>query len=120
VTTISTSTPLAEGALPEVPATIIVTSTSDAPEIDAFQAQVDGVRKTDQDLDGLSDVDEAKYGTSKESSDTDQDGLLDKDEITIFKTNPLKADTDGDGHPDGLEVRNGYNPNGAGKLVVNP
>ncbi len=47
----------------------------------------------DTDGDGLTDTDEAKYGTSA--------------------TNP---DTDGDGYKDGDEVRNGYNPNGAGKL----
>jgi S1-C subfamily serine protease len=47
---------------------------------------------TDTDGDGLSDIDEAKYGT-----------------------NPNKADTDGDGFKDGVEVMAGYNPLGAGK-----
>jgi hypothetical protein len=32
------------------------------------------------------------------------------DEIKNFKTNPLKADTDGDGKKDGYEVRRGMNP----------
>jgi hypothetical protein len=55
-------------------------------------------------------------GPSMATIDTDKDGLSDDDEIKIFKTDPLKADTDGDGFNDGDEVRNGYNPNGPGKL----
>jgi hypothetical protein len=98
--------------------TVVVTTTTPSPALTSFEAQVNELGKTDQDLDGLSDSEEAKYGTSPTSADTDNDGLLDKDEITIFHTDPLKADTDGDGHPDGLEVRNGYNPNGEGKLII--
>lgn len=48
----------------------------------------------DGDKDGLSDADEARYGTDK--------------------SNP---DTDGDGFKDGDEVKAGYNPKGAGKLL---
>ncbi len=51
----------------------------------------------DSDGDGLSDVEEAKYGTD-----------------------PHKADTDGDGYPDGEEVKNGYNPLGPGRLNPSP
>lgn len=99
-----------------VPATIVITTTTPSPELDAFQAQVELLAATDQDLDGLSDTEEKTYGTSPANSDTDADGLLDKDEILIFHTDPLKADTDADTHPDGEEVRNGYNPSGSGKL----
>lgn len=80
-----------------------------------FNQIIDNTYQTDKDLDGLTDQEETKYGTSSTSPDTDKDGLLDGDEINIYKTNPLKADTDGDGYADGVEVRNGYNPNGAGK-----
>ncbi len=104
----------------KVPTPVVITTTTPSPELNAFQAQVETLTKTDQDLDGLSDVEEKTYSTSPTSSDTDADGLLDKDEITIFHTDPLKADTDSDGHPDGEEVRNGYNPNGPGKLIANP
>ena len=31
------------------------------------------------------------------SADTDNDGLTDADEIQIFRTDPVKADKDGDG-----------------------
>lgn len=44
------------------------------------------------------------------AKDTDQDGIIDAFEKTIFHTDSAKADTDGDGYTDGLEVQNGYNP----------
>lgn len=47
--------------------------------------------------------------------DTDKDGLTDKEE-KIYGTDPKNSDTDGDGYSDGDEVKNGYNPNGEGKL----
>ncbi|MFH1482518.1 MAG: hypothetical protein ABIE46_03290, partial [Patescibacteria group bacterium] len=33
-----------------------------------------------------------------------------------YKTDPKNPDTDGDGYKDGDEVKNGFNPNGSGKL----
>ncbi len=51
------------------------------------------------------------------SVDTDGDGLTDAEETTTYHTNPNLRDTDGDGFSDGEEVKNGYNPNGPGKLV---
>lgn len=51
----------------------------------------------DSDSDGLTNIDEAKYGTD-----------------------PSKADTDGDGYPDGEEVQNGYNPLGPGRASPPP
>lgn len=50
--------------------------------------------------------------------DTDLDGLFDWEEIEIYGTNPFASDTDGDGFLDGNEVKNGYNPNGPGKLPI--
>ena len=41
--------------------------------------------------------------------DSDQDGLSDEIEEKLA-TNPFQADTDGDGYPDGVEVKNGYDP----------
>ena len=70
----------------------------------------------DNDLDGLSDAVEKQLGTDYKSIDTDNDGLMDYDEVKTFQTNPLKADTDGDGVIDGEEVRMRTNPKGAGKL----
>ncbi|MBU3896033.1 thrombospondin type 3 repeat-containing protein, partial [Patescibacteria group bacterium] len=55
------------------------------------------VADTDDDNDGLQDIDETLiYGTNPKNKDSDYDGLSDKEEIER-KTNPLVADTDGDG-----------------------
>ncbi len=67
------------------------------------------VTNTDQDGDGLSDVEEATYGTNPLLVDTDTDGLNDWTEVEIG-TNPLSPDTDGDGVSDGDEYRVGSDP----------
>ncbi|MFA5776922.1 MAG: hypothetical protein WC906_00530 [Parcubacteria group bacterium] len=41
--------------------------------------------------------------------DSDQDGLTNEEEKS-YGTDPHKADTDGDGYSDGVEIRSGYNP----------
>lgn len=71
----------------------------------------------DLDNDGILDTKEKELGTSNRDSDTDGDSLTDKEEIEVYKTDPTKVDTDGDGYWDGFEVINGYNPTGPGKLV---
>lgn len=72
----------------------------------------------DTDEDGLSDKDELRiHNTSAVNPDTDNDGLSDKDEIFKYQTNALDPDTDNDTYLDGVEVNNGYNPNGDGLLV---
>ncbi|USN53524.1 MAG: hypothetical protein H6760_05230 [Candidatus Nomurabacteria bacterium] len=59
------------------------------------------------------------YNTNTSSSnglaDSDSDGLTD-DEEAQYGTDPNNPDTDGDGYADGEEVQNGYNPNGSGTL----
>lgn len=76
--------------------------------------------KNDQDGDGLLDSKEDELGTSKFDFDTDHDGISDVQEVDVTKTNPLKADTDGDGFWDGYELINGYSPVGAQKLDIFP
>jgi len=71
----------------------------------------------DSDQDGLTDEEEAALGTSPSNPDTDQDGLTDREEAKVYLTDPLIADTDGDGYSDGQEIKNGFNPNGSGKLL---
>jgi hypothetical protein len=52
--------------------------------------------------------------TENESAiDTDGDGISDFDEITLYKTDPTRADTDNDGFTDGAEIIRGYNPTNA-------
>jgi len=42
--------------------------------------------------------------------DSDSDGISNYDELTLYKTDPFTADSDGDGFIDGLEVAEGYDP----------
>ena len=44
------------------------------------------------------------------SEDIDSDGLTTVDEESIYHTNPLLPDSDGDGFNDGEEIKNGYSP----------
>ncbi|MEK7496643.1 MAG: hypothetical protein AAB657_01930 [Patescibacteria group bacterium] len=74
----------------------------------------------DQDSDGLTDAEEQTVGTDPLKPDTDSDGLFDREEVKVYLTDPLKADTDGDTFADGVEIQNGYNPKGDGKLLELP
>lgn len=74
----------------------------------------------DTDGDGLIDDEELMVGTDSSLSDTDGDQLGDKDEVRVYKTDPLNPDTDGDTYLDGEEVRSGYDPKGKGKLFQVP
>ena len=76
--------------------------------------------------DGLTNLQEFQSGTDPQDSDTDDDNISDGDELngTInpwtngllstppgAPTNPLLADTDGDGVNDDVEIANGTDPN---------
>ncbi len=71
----------------------------------------------DSDGDGYSDEQELKSGYSPvnpakvkiDKSDMDKDGLSDYWELK-FQTDPLNADSDGDGYKDGVEIDFGFNP----------
>ncbi len=77
-------------------------------DLDAFHATP---ALPDADRDGLSDADEAIYGTDPDDPDTDGDGLTDGAEVHTHGTDPTDADTDGDGLSDGDEVlRHGSDP----------
>lgn len=73
-------------------------------------------RSPDTDGDGLVDGKEQSFKGDPLVADTDGDGLTDGDEVQLWTTDPSMMDTDGDGYPDGSEVKNGYNPNGDGRL----
>lgn len=65
----------------------------------------------DLDGDGLKNLKESESLTDPNNPDTDYDGISDIDELRIYSTDPIIADTDGDKFEDGIEVRNGYSPN---------
>ena len=53
------------------------------------------------------------------NSDSDRDGIVDYDEVNLYKTNPFAADTDNDGFIDSAEITLGYNPhNSAPEALV--
>ncbi len=66
--------------------------------------------KIDLDNDNLTNFEEYLNNTHPRNSDTDNDGLLDGDEIKIYYTNAANPDTDGDTYNDGAEIENGTNP----------
>lgn len=54
---------------------------------------------------------EAKELEESKTKDTDGDGLVDYDELYVYKTSPYIADSDSDGYSDKQEVYSGNNPN---------
>ncbi len=60
--------------------------------------------ETDSDGDGLLDREEAQLGTDPYDPDTDKDGLSDGEEVKNYKTDPLNPDSDWDALKDGAEV----------------
>ncbi|MBI4437937.1 calcium-binding protein [Candidatus Uhrbacteria bacterium] len=49
------------------------------------------------------------------TEDDDEDGLTNEEEAR-YGTDPQSPDTDDDGYLDGAEIDAGYNPNGPGRL----
>ncbi|MCF7863261.1 MAG: hypothetical protein K9L89_00545, partial [Kiritimatiellales bacterium] len=70
--------------------------------IEAIEAYA--VDSADADGDGVADWMQARLGTG---GDTDSDGVSDDDEVRIHGSDPLNADSDGDGLPDGEELLSG-------------
>lgn len=87
-------------------------------QVDANQQQ--NGQQLDTDGDGLLDAEEQAIGSSITIPDTDGDGLSDREEFRVFGTDPKNPDSDGDTYTDGVEVKNGYNPKGQGKLFNIP
>lgn len=64
----------------------------------------------DDDSDLLNTTMEFLYGTNPFDADTDNDGLIDGDEVFTYGTDPTKWDTDGDLIDDKFELENGLDP----------
>jgi len=75
---------------------------------------------SDKDMDGLLDKEEKKLGTKKSSPDSDKDGLIDGDEVNLYGTDPLSADTDNDGINDKTEILLGTDPNDVASVPSEP
>ncbi|MFA5994899.1 MAG: hypothetical protein WCW27_04620 [Patescibacteria group bacterium] len=65
----------------------------------------------DSDFDGLTDGEEIVYNTNPKKTDTDEDGLSDREEVRVYGTDPRNPDTDKDSYTDGNEVKHFYDPN---------
>ncbi len=61
--------------------------------------------QADASISGQQNIDALK------KKDTDGDGLSDYDELYVYHTSPYIKDSDSDGVPDGVEVKNGTDPN---------
>jgi len=64
----------------------------------------------DSDNDGLNNLEEFVRGTDAHRKDSDADGLLDGEEVSIYSTNPALKDTDSDGLYDNDEIVLNLNP----------
>ena len=97
-TSVSTSTPAVIPAAVSTTTPAVISST-----IPAKPADIPAT--LDSDKDGLIDSQEISLGTNPNKADTDGDGLSDGDEVNVSKTNPLKVDTDNDELSDYDEVK---------------
>ena len=69
---------------------------------------IESMKKEDSDIEGWSVYDKYIYGLHTENgSDTDNDGLTDKEEIEKYGSDPLKQSTSDDLYTDGYKVENG-------------
>ena len=63
----------------------------------------------DTDGDGLTDREEADFGSDPEKVDSDDDGLTDAEEFD-YSSDPNNSDSDGDSYLDGWEIAEGTDP----------
>lgn len=71
----------------------------------------------DSDGDGVGLAAELANGTDPMNADTDGDGLVDGEEYAVHHTDGASPDTDGDGMPDAWELRHGLDPSVANGLA---
>lgn len=65
----------------------------------------------DPDCDGLTNLEEAQYGTNPYNNDSDGDLLIDGKEVTFHNTDPALEDTNGNNIKDGVEKTAAYQNN---------
>lgn len=64
----------------------------------------------DDDADGLTNGQELEIGSQVDKRDTDEDGIVDGEEVNKWLTNPISQDSDADGLNDLDEVRRNLDP----------
>lgn len=79
----------------------------------------------DSDNDGLADFVELRLGLDPDNPDDadedwDNDGLSNKDEILLYRTDINNSDSDSDGISDSAEIENGLNPKDANDANLDP
>jgi len=100
-----------EAVTEEVVTEEAVTEEAVTEEVVTEEAATADVNAVDSDEDGLLDGDEVNvFGTDPELFDSDEDGLGDGEEVNEFGTEPLVFGTDDDGVGDGDEVEAGTDP----------
>ena len=72
-----------------------------------FEEMDEALKKKPSEIEGMSLYDKANAGMSPYSLDSDNDGLSDKDEVELYKSNPTSKSTAGDLYTDGYKVENG-------------
>lgn len=77
-------------------------------EAEDYDTYVEGLSETPSDIEGMNLFEKYQMGLLLENgSDSDYDGLTDKEEIEIYGSDPLNASTSGDLYTDGYKVLHG-------------
>lgn len=80
-------------------------------EVTSFDEYMKTQKDVPSDIEGLSVYDKYTMGLQRQDgSDSDYDGLTDKEEIEIYGTDPLKSSSAGDLYTDAYKVQNGLDP----------
>lgn len=80
-------------------------------EIQDYEEYIAELKNIPSDIEGLSQFDKYEMGLDyRDGSDSDYDGLTDKEEIEIYNTNPLAASSAGDLYTDGYKIEQGLDP----------
>ena len=77
-------------------------------EVEDFDEFIETQKDVPSDIEGMSVYDKYAMGLQRQDgSDSDFDGLTDKEEIEVYGSDPLKASTAGDLYSDSYKVENG-------------
>lgn len=76
-------------------------------ELPSYDEYILTLKDEPSDIEGMTMYEKAEKGLDyRDGSDSDGDGLTDKEEIEIYGTNPLKASTSGDLYTDAYKIAN--------------